>query len=167
MRSGTVLEQTGGVTSDDRAPLPPTLQQIADDFGAATVRERLELLLEFSDELPPLPARYAGHAELMEQVDECQSPVFLVTEIEPGDDGDSAVVRLHFQAPAEAPTTRGFAGILHEGLDGLTAAQVLALPDDTPYRFGLAEAVSPLRLRGMVGMLGRIKRQVRLKTAAR
>jgi cysteine desulfuration protein SufE len=32
-------------------------------------------------------------------------------------------------------------------------------------RFGLAEAVSPLRLRGMVAMLGRIKRQVRAKTA--
>ena len=68
--------------------------------------------------------------------------------------------------PAEAPTTRGFAGILHEGLDGLTAAEVLAVPDDAPMRFGLAEAVSPLRMRGMVAMLGRIKRQVRAKTAA-
>jgi len=75
-------------------------------------------------------------------------------------------VSLFFQAPAEAPTTRGFAGILREGLDGLTAAEVLAVPDDAPYRFGLGEAVSPLRLRGMVAMLSRIKRQVRLKTAA-
>jgi len=71
-----------------------------------------------------------------------------------------------FRAPAEAPTTRGFAGILHEGLDGLSAAEVLAVPDDAPMRFGLAEAVSPLRMRGMVAMLGRIKRQVRAKTAA-
>jgi len=67
---------------------------------------------------------------------------------------------------AEAPTARGFAGILREGLDGLTAAEVLAVPDDASYRFGLGEAVSPLRLRGMVAMLSRIKRQVRLKTAA-
>ena len=51
--------------------------------------------------------------------------------------GDDASVHLFFQAPAEAPTTRGFAGILHEGLDGLTAAEVLAVPDDAPYRFGL------------------------------
>ena len=75
-------------------------------------------------------------------------------------------VHLFFHAPPESPTTRGFAGILHEGLDGLSAAEVLAVPDDAPYRFGLGEAVSPLRLRGMVAMLSRIKGQVRLKTAA-
>ena len=73
-------------------------------------------------------------------------------------------MHLFFSAPAEAPTTRGFAGILSEGLDGLTAAEVLAVPEDAPYRFSLGEAVSPLRLRGMVGMLSRIKRQVALKT---
>jgi cysteine desulfuration protein SufE len=39
----------------------------------------------------------------------------------------------------------------------------LAVPDDAPYRFSLGEAVSPLRLRGMVGMLNRIKRQTALK----
>ena len=38
------------------------------------------------------------------------------------------------------------------------------MPEDAPYRFSLGEAVSPLRLRGMVGMLSRIKRQVALKT---
>jgi len=54
-------------------------------------------------------------------------------------------VSLFFQAPAETPTARGFAVILREGLDGLTAAEVLAVPDDAPYRFGLGEAVSPLR----------------------
>ena len=60
-------------------------------------------------------------------------------------------MHLFFSAPPEAPTTRGFAGILHEGLDGLTVAEVLAVPEDAPYRFSLGEAVSPLRLRGMVG----------------
>jgi cysteine desulfuration protein SufE len=76
------------------------------------------------------------------------------------------VVNIFFDAPPEAPTTRGFAGILHEGLDGLSASEVLAVPDDAPMRFGLSEAVSPLRMRGMVAMLGRIKRQVREKSAA-
>ena len=72
-------------------------------------------------------------------------------------------MNLFFEAPPEAPTTRGFAGILHEGLDGLPAQEVLDVPDDAPFRFGLSEAVSPLRMRGMVGMLARIKRQVRLR----
>lgn len=143
--------------------LPSALAEIAEDFESASSAERLQLLLEFSDDLPPLPDRYAGHDELLERVDECQSPVFLAVEVAPDAD---RVVHLYFSAPAEAPTTRGFAGILHEGLNGLPAADVLAVPDDAPYRFGLGEAVSPLRLRGMVAMLSRIKRQVRARTAA-
>ena len=139
--------------------LPSAFAEIAEDFTAASTRERLDLLLEFSDELPALPERFAEHRDRLEQVDECQSPVFLTVEVD-----DDQVVRLYFDAPPEAPTTRGFAGILHAGLDGLSAGEVLAVPDDAPMRLGLAEAVSPLRLRGMVGMLGRIKRQVRLKS---
>jgi cysteine desulfuration protein SufE len=146
--------------------LPPALAEIADDFTSASKELKLQLLLEFSDELPALPERYAGHLDQLERVDECQSPLFLIVEVGAGDSLDDRVVSLFFDAPPEAPTTRGFAGILHEGLDGLTAAQVLAVPDDAPMRFGLSEAVSPLRMRGMVAMLGRIKRQVRNKTAA-
>ena len=149
--------------TETTTPLPPALEEIAEDFSSASAPEKLQLLLEFSDELPELPERYAGHDELLERVDECQSPLFLVVEVA---DNEERSVHLFFHAPAESPTTRGFAGILHEGLDGLSAADVLAVPDDAPYRFGLGEAVSPLRLRGMVAMLSRIKRQVRLRTAA-
>ena len=150
-------------------PLPAALDEIAQDFAALSARDRLTLLLDFSDGLPELPERYSGHAELLERVDECQTPLFLLVEVRRGADAaasQDATVRLFFQAPPEAPTTRGFAGILHEGLDGLTVGEVLAVPDDAPYRFGLGEAVSPLRLRGMVAMLSRIKRQVRLKSLA-
>ncbi|WP_426560487.1 SufE family protein [Angustibacter sp. McL0619] len=146
--------------SEDRAPLPPALAELAEDFHELGARDRLQLLLELSDELPPLPERYAGHLEAMEQVHECQSPLFLAVE------ANAETVHVFFDAPRESPTTRGFAGILHAGLDGLAPEQVLAVPDDAPYRFGLAEAVSPLRLRGMVAMLARIKRQVREQSAA-
>lgn len=148
---------------EDRADLPEGLAELAEDFHAVTQAERLQLLLELSHELPGLPERYAGHLDQMERVDECQSPLFLAVEVEPDAE---RTVHLFFDAPPEAPTTRGFAGILHEGLDGLPAQQVLAVPDDAPYRFALGEAVSPLRLRGMVGMLSRIKRQVRLRQEA-
>lgn len=152
--------------TDAPTALPASLAQIADDFRAAPNDFKLQLLLEFSDELPNLPERYAGQLGQLERVDECQSPLFLTVEVTDGRSLDERVVNVFFDAPAEAPTTRGFAGILHEGLDGLSAAQVLEVPDDAPMRFGLAEAVSPLRLRGMVAMLSRIKRQVRAKTAA-
>lgn len=146
------MSEATDVRVDD---LPPGLGELVEDFNAVSPRDRLQLLLELSDDLPALPERYTGRLETMEQVHECQSPLFLAVEVQ--DD----VVHVFFDAPPEAPTTRGFAGILHTGLDGLSADEVLAVPDDAPYRFGLGEAVSPLRLRGMLAMLSRIKRQVR------
>ena len=136
--------------------LHPRLQEIADEFGDVPESERLQLLLEFGQELPPLPARYATQRELLEPVPECQSPLFLAVEISPNE-----TVHLFFDAPPEAPTTRGFAGILHAGLDGLTADEVLATPGEFSSQFGLQDLVSPLRLRGMAAMLARIKRQIR------
>jgi cysteine desulfuration protein SufE len=138
------------------ATLHPRLQEIADGFNALPDAERLQLLLEFSEELPSLPPRYAEHPDLLEPVPECQSPLFLAVEQEP-----DATVHLFFDAPREAPTTRGFAGILHAGLDGLSADEVLATPGEFTSQLGLQDLVSPLRLRGMAAMLGRIKRQIR------
>ncbi|MCT1367221.1 SufE family protein [Kocuria massiliensis] len=139
--------------------LPQALQEIVDDFADLPPQDRLQLLLEFSKGLPDLPARFQDHPELLEPVPECQSPIFLVTEVE-----EDGTVRLFFSAPPEAPTTRGFAGILQEGLDGASAETVTAVPADLPLRLSLTQAVSPLRLNGMSGMLTRIQRQVAEKT---
>lgn len=141
--------------------LPSGLAEIREDFLALDVQDRLILLLEFANELPVLPDEFADHPDLLERVEECQSPVFIFVEVTPDE-----IVHLHATAPKEAPTTRGFASILAQGLSGLTAEQVLAVPDDFPSTIGLSEAVSPLRIRGMTGMLGRTKRQVRAKLAA-
>ena len=144
----------------DAGTLPPRLQEIAEEFTETPDSMRLQTLLEFSEELPPLPERYADHHDLLEQVPECQTPLFLAVEVEPDE-----TVHLYFDAPAEAPTTRGFAAILHAGLDGLDADEVLATPPEFSSQLGLADLVSPLRLRGMAAMLSRIKRQVREQRA--
>ena len=141
--------------------LNPRLAEIVDDFNSLAGQERLQLLLEFSDDLPALPERYAGHRDLLEQVPECQSPLFLAVEVAPDD-----TVHLFFDAPPEAPTTRGFAGILQAGLDGLGADEVLATPGEFTSQLGLTDLVSPLRLRGMAAMLARIKRQIRERRGA-
>ena len=138
--------------------LPAPLAELVDDFADVGPKQRLELLLDLSRELPELPERYAAAADTMEQVHECQSPLFLAVEVE--DAGDQTV-HLFFSAPREAPTTRGFASIMSTGLDGQPAAEVLAVPDDFYLALGLGQAVSPLRLRGMAAMLGRIKNLVR------
>ena len=141
--------------------LTPALSELVEDFSSVSPQDRLTLLLDLSRSLPALPERLTAASESMEQVSECQSPLYLAVEVE--GNSPQSPVHLFFDAPAEAPTTRGFAGILHEGLDGASAADVLAVPDDFYVALGLAAAVSPLRLRGMAAMLSRIKRQVRLK----
>jgi cysteine desulfuration protein SufE len=145
--------------------LPPQLAELVEEFSEVGPRDRLQLLLELSRELPALPERYADAAHSMEPVPECQSPLFLAVEVEPVEVDPDRAVHLFFSAPPEAPTTRGFASIMHTGLDGESAADVLAVPDDFYTALGLAQAVSPLRLRGMAAMLARIKKQVRAAAA--
>lgn len=140
--------------------MPPKLAEIVDEFATAPREVVLEMLLEFSDAVQPLPAELTGH-EGMEQVPECQTPFFLRADVRP-----DQTVRTYFDCPPEAPTTRAFAGILAEGLEGASAAEVLAVPDDLYTRMGLATAISPLRVRGGTAVLGRLKRQVREQLAS-
>src|SRR5262245_7570496 len=104
--------------------MPPKLAEIVDEFASAPRDVVLEMLLEFSDAVPPLPEALKGH-EGMEQVPECQTQFFLRAEVRPDD-----TVQTYFDCPLEAPTTRAFAGILAEGLEGATAGAILAVPDD-------------------------------------
>jgi cysteine desulfuration protein SufE len=141
--------------------MPDKLAAIVDEFASASRDVVLEMLLEFSDAVRPLPAELAGH-EGMEQVPECQTPFFLKADVTP-----QGTVDVFFDCPPEAPTTRAFAGILTEGLEGATAEQALAVPGDLYQRMGLATAISPLRVRGGTAILNRLQRQVREQLVSR
>ncbi|WP_091294025.1 SufE family protein [Micromonospora halophytica] len=134
--------------------MPTKLAEIVEEFAAAPKDLVLELLLEYADVIPPLPA--GTDREDLEQVPECQTAFFLRATVEP-----DRTVSTVFDCPPEAPTTRAFAGILAEGLTGASADEVLAVPDDLYQRMGLAQAISPLRVRGGTAILARLKRQVR------
>ncbi|WP_084252563.1 SufE family protein, partial [Mycobacterium avium] len=90
--------------------IPAPLAEVVSDFAEVQGQDKLALLLEFANELPPLPPELEEAA--MEPVPECQTPLFMHV-----DASDRNRVRLHFSAPAESPTTRGFAAILATGLD--------------------------------------------------
>ena len=133
--------------------LPTKLDNIVRLMQGAPKNLKVEALLDYSRRIPPLPEHIdAGE---LQQVHECQSPFFLATEVD-----DDSTVHLFFDAPQEAPTVRGFAGILLDGLDGEQAQVILDVPDDFFYDMGLEEVVTPMRLRGMGAILARIKRQV-------
>ena len=128
---------------------------IVEEFSLMPDSEKLQLLLEYSEGLPDIPAKYGENPELMERVEECQAPVFIAVE------GDESAVELFFSAPREAPTTRGFAAVLHAALNAKTAQEIIDLDDDFPGQLGLEKPISPLRVRGLRGMLFRIKRKTK------
>lgn len=135
--------------------MPPKLAEIVEEFASAPRDVVLDMLLEYSDAVPSLPADLAEHAG-MEPVPECQTSFFLKAEV-----AADRTVTAYFDCPLEAPTTRAFAGILAEGLDGASVDEVLAVPNDLYQRMGLAQAISPLRVRGGSAILARLQRQVR------
>jgi cysteine desulfuration protein SufE len=136
--------------------LTDDLSTIVDRFRMAPRDLRVQALLQYAKKVPPLPEEFADDRSALEQVHECQTPFFLATRLD-----DEGRVHLFFDAPAESPTVRGFAGILREGLEGATADEVLAVPQDFYSGMGLGDVVSPLRLRGMGAILARLQRQVR------
>ncbi len=116
-------------------------------------------MLEYSQDLPDLPDHLAEKRDQLEQVHECQTPVFLFTEM-----ADKAI-HFHLDIPQESPTVRGYAAILADGFDGATPEAVLNSPDDVYNLLGLNEAITPQRLRGLHALMIYMKRQVQALAA--
>ena len=135
--------------------LPPRLEEIVEDFGFCVGQEKLEYLLEFAEALPPLPAQFADKRDEMEEVHECITPVFIYAEV------DNGRYHYHFDIPPEAPTVSGFARILQEGMDGLTSAEVQAIPSEFYLQMGLQNVLSGQRLNGISAMLLHMKKLVK------
>ena len=138
---------------------PPPLRAIIEDFRSMEPRERLESLLDFAMDMPDLPGFLHNARDQMEQVHECQTPIFVFADIE-----DSGV-QVYIDVPKESPTVRGYAAIVQEGLESATPDTVLQTPDDIHYLLGLHEAISPQRLRGLHVIMAYLKRQVTARMA--
>jgi len=134
--------------------MPTSLDAIVADLSGCDRQERIELLLDFAKNLPPLPDRLVAHKDASHRVEECQSPVYLFVEL------DGERVFLHADAPIEAPTVRGFVSLLLEGLNGATVDEVLQVPSNLVERCGLGETLGMLRVRGLTGVLRRLKAEV-------
>ncbi len=136
------------------------LDKILAELKEADRQDRIDLVLDFAKSLPPLPERLVAHKDSAHRVEECQSPVYLFVEL------DGGQVSLYADAPIEAPTVRGFVAILLAGLNGATVEEVLQVPADVVERCGLAEILGMLRVRGLTGVLRRLKGEVARKAVA-
>ena len=130
--------------------IPHRLREIITDFASSEGREKLELLLQFAEELPPLPD-WLSDKSTMNQVEECMTPVFLHAAQQ------NWKMTFHFDVPRSSPTIRGFATILKEGLDDLTPEEVLAIPGDCLEQMGLQQVLTYQRMNGIAAMLAHMK----------
>jgi cysteine desulfuration protein SufE len=138
----------------------PKLDTIIPRFKAADRQTRLETLLDYSKNLPPLPERYqAEKAQGRNMVEECQTPVYLWVEV------DGGRVHIHADVPRESPTVRGFVSLLARTLDGETTDAVARLPLDLLDQLGLSEALGMTRTQGLTAILHRVKSSVASATS--
>jgi cysteine desulfuration protein SufE len=137
------------------------LDVAAQEFAELEPRERLELLLEYAESLPKLPARYQAAREAGEhRVHECQTPVFLWVDVEGG--------KVHISADVapEAPTVKGFVALLVDAFSGAPPEQIQAVQPTLIARLGLQETLGMMRMRGLHAILHTILRQVAKATAS-
>jgi len=136
--------------------VPVKLDAIAEEFAGLEPRERLELLLEFAESLPPLPERYQAERDAGEhRVHECQTPVFLWVEVNDGR------VELFGDVAPESPTVKGFVGILVDALRGGTPDEAIAIGPELLQRLGLIQALGMVRARGLQAILFYVREHVR------
>ena len=140
--------------------LPEKLQEIVDDFSWASREEKMEMLVQYAESLPPLPEWLHGERDKMEPVPECMTPVFLF-----GEKNADGGIHFHFDIPPQSPTVQGLAAILLNGLNGLKLEEILAVPANFYTEMNLQDTISHQRLNGFQGLLAHMK-QVAVRLAA-
>ncbi len=129
------------------------LDGIIEEFADLDSREKLQLLVDFANGLPPLSSAHEARKVADNgRVHECQTPVFLWME------SDRGAARLIAEVAPEAPTVKGFVAILADAINGRPVAEVAAISDEMLEQMGLADVLGMLRARGLRAIVARVKR---------
>lgn len=119
-------------------PLPASLERIVKRFQQILEpKRRYEYLLWFAKRLPPFPdeQKVAEH-----KVPGCVSQVYVTASLEQG--------KVIFQGDSDSQLTKGLVGLLVEGLNGLSPAEIIQLTPDFIQQTGLDISLTPSRANG-------------------
>ena len=131
------------------------LDETIAEFDGLDYQGRLELLLDFAENLPELPENYRAERDAgFGRVPECMTPVFMWIDVADGK------VQIVADVAPEAPTVKGFVALLVDAWNGATAAEVAAAPTDVLRGMGLADKLGMMRLQGLNAIVHRIKAEV-------
>ena len=134
--------------------MPTSLDAIVADLSGCDRQERIDLLLDFAKACPrcPIDWRLIKTRPIgLRNVSLRSTCSLSLMAIE---------CRLHADAPIEAPTVRGFVSLLIEGLTDTTVDEVFRFPATWSSGCGLGEILGMLRVRGLTGVLRRLKAEV-------
>ena len=130
---------------------PPALQEVIDEFTEIEdAMERLEILMDFADEVDELPGEEWSEEN---RVKGCQSIAHVAIEQRDG--------TIWMRAAADAKMVQGLMGILTIAVNGETAEQVLELTPDFVVEMGILNTLTPSRSNGFRTMFDMIQKTVK------
>jgi len=134
------------------------LDEIIGQFRDSDFQETLELLLDYSEDLPPIPERFKGELDKeANRVPECETPVYIWVDIH------NNTVEIYADVPPESPTVRGLVSILVTAFNGTTPEAVESAPNDLLSQLSLAQKLGTRRMYGLGAVYNRIKSEVKEK----
>jgi len=119
-------------------PLPAALDKIVQRFARVTdPKRKYEQLIYYAKKVEPLPE--------VDKIDRnkvmgCASQVFITAHLEAG--------KVCFAGDSDAQLVKGLVGLLLEGLNGLTPAEIVNLAPDFIKDTGLDVSLTPSRANG-------------------
>ena len=122
--------------------------------GSSDPKRRYEYVLWLAKKLPPAPAELQCESN---RVKGCVSQVFVQPQLDEG--------LLQWQGDADAQITKGLLALLITGLNGLSAAEVVAVDPSFMAETGLQASLTPSRANGFLNILRHMQAQAAALTA--
>lgn len=129
----------------------PAIQGLIEEFQEIESQfEKLETLMDFADELVPLPVEDWNESNLVRG---CQSIAHIEVELA----NDEVILK----SAADARMVEGLQGILTIAVNGNTPDKVLELTPDFAEEMGLLNTLTPSRSNGFRTMFDMIQNRVK------
>jgi cysteine desulfuration protein SufE len=129
----------------------PAIQGLIEEFQEIESKfEKLETLMDFADELVPLPVEEWNESNLVRG---CQSIAHIEVELA----NDEVILK----SAADARMVEGLQGILTIAVNGNTPDKVLELTPDFAEEMGLLNTLTPSRSNGFRTMFDMIQNRVK------
>ncbi len=130
---------------------PANLQEIIDEFQEIEDQfERLEILMDFADEVDELPVGEWNDGNLVRG---CQSVAHIEVTLP-----DNLV---HIRAAADAKMVQGLQGILSVAMNGMSAEDALSLTPEFAQEAGILNSLTPSRSNGFRTMFDMIHNRLK------